>query len=65
MIGYALDGFGIFAELDENGDETSGLDECRGHTDDVRGYHYHVASAGTNEIISSFPGNPGKMRIAR
>lgn len=65
MIGYALDGFGIFAERDDNGNEATELDECRGHTDEVRGYHYHVASAGTNEIISAFRGTPGIMRIAR
>lgn len=64
MIGYALDGFGIYAQLDDQGDEPTDLDECRGHTDETRGYHYHVGSAGTNEIISSFRGTPGLMRIA-
>lgn len=62
MIGYALDGFGLFALLDEDGKEPIDLDECRGHSDDVRGYHYHVGPVGDNEIISAFRGTPGTAR---
>lgn len=56
MIGYALDGYGIYAELDPEGNEASGLDECRGHYDDTRGYHYHVMPLANNEFFDCFYG---------
>ena len=56
LIGYAMDGYPIFAMLDEEGEEAGELDECRGQTDDVRGYHYHAASAGENMFIGCFRG---------
>jgi len=56
LIGYALDGFGIYAMLDEDGNESTDLDVCRGHTDDIRGYHYHSAGPGENAFIGCFSG---------
>lgn len=56
MIGYALDGHGIYAELDANGNAATDLDECRGHSDEIRGYHYHVMSISNNEFIDCFYG---------
>ncbi|MFT2090769.1 YHYH protein [Paraglaciecola sp. 2405UD69-4] len=56
MIGYAMDGFAIYGMLDENGDEPTDLDDCRGQTDDVRGYHYHSAGPGENTFIGCFSG---------
>ncbi|MEP1868922.1 MAG: YHYH protein [Paraglaciecola sp.] len=56
MIGYAMDGFAIYGMLDENGDEATDLDSCRGQTDDVRGYHYHSAGPGENTFIGCFSG---------
>lgn len=56
MIGYAMDGYGLYAQLDLEGNEPQDLDECRGHYDDIRGYHYHVDAAGNNNIISCFSG---------
>ncbi|MBZ0269192.1 YHYH protein, partial [bacterium] len=56
MIGYAMDGYAMFARLDAEGNEAIDLDECRGHVDDVRGYHYHVADAGTNSFLGCFRG---------
>lgn len=56
LIGYAMDGFGIYAELDEDGNPPQGLDECRGQFDDIRGYHYHVDNAGANNFINCFNG---------
>ncbi|MDO6806529.1 hypothetical protein Q4595_28990, partial [Wenyingzhuangia sp. 1_MG-2023] len=53
---YAMDGFVIYSMLDEEGNEASDLDECRGHTDDVRGYHYHSAGPGENAFIGCFTG---------
>ncbi|QCB45974.1 YHYH protein [Hydrogenophaga sp. PAMC20947] len=59
LIGYALDGFGIFALNDTAGSEATDLDTCRGHTDSTRGYHYHVASPGENMHIGCFKGEQG------
>ncbi|MEM8997813.1 MAG: YHYH protein [Acidobacteriota bacterium] len=51
LVGYALDGFGIFGWRDENGDVVSNadLDECHGHFGEVlwdgelvEMYHYHA-----------------------
>ncbi len=56
MIGYALDGFGIYANTDANGNEYSDLDAARGHEDKVRGYHYHVDKAGNNNFIDGLRG---------
>lgn len=56
MIGYAVDGYGLYAQLDANGNEPTDLDECRGHTDETRGYHYHVAAPGTNNFIDCLNG---------
>lgn len=55
-FGYALDGYAIHSMLDENGAEESDLDTCRGHTDDLRGYHYHSAGPGENLFIGCFSG---------
>ncbi|MDA7746156.1 YHYH protein [Psychromonas sp.] len=59
-FGYALDGYAIHTMLDENGDEESDLDTCRGHTDDERGYHYHSAGAGENLFIGCFTGETAR-----
>lgn len=59
MIGYALDGFPMYARLDANGEESGDLDQCRGEYDEVRGYHYHVADAGSNSFINCFQGEHG------
>ena len=59
LIGYALDGYGIFALADSTGAEPAGLDSCRGHSDSTHGYHYHAASAGENAFIGCFKGQQG------
>jgi len=59
MIGYAIDGFGIFAHLNENKKTSADLDECGGHSDDTRGYHYHAGTAGDNQIIKCLHGEAG------
>jgi len=53
---YAMDGFLIYGMLDSEGNEPTDLDECRGHSDDIRGYHYHTAGAGENAFIGCFRG---------
>jgi hypothetical protein len=56
MMGYALDGYGIFGMLDEDGEEPTDLDSCRGHIDETRGYHYHAADVSENMFIGCFRG---------
>ena len=56
MIGYALDGFALFANTADDGTEYTDLDASRGHTDAVRGYHYHVDKAGNNNFINGLNG---------
>jgi len=56
MIGYALDGFGIYERLSVSGAEYTDLDASRGHYDITRGYHYHVDKAGSNNFINSLAG---------
>jgi hypothetical protein len=56
MIGYALDGFGIYERLSTTGTEYTDLDASRGHSDSTRGYHYHVDKAGANNFINSLAG---------
>jgi len=56
LIGYASDGYGIYAMKDAKGKAAEGLDECRGQTDDVRGYHYHAASPSENGFITCLHG---------
>ena len=62
LLGYAMDGFGIYGMVDGDGSEPSDLDECRGHSDDARGYHYHVASAGENMFIGCLHGEAGSAQ---
>ena len=56
MIGYAMDGYPIYAHLNAQGEVSTDLDECGGTSDDVRGYHYHAQAAGTNQIIGCYMG---------
>lgn len=63
MIGYALDGFPIYAHFDADGKAPEGLDECGGHKDETRGYHYHVGAPGSNQIIKAFRGTPGTATV--
>lgn len=57
-FGYALDGFLIYSntEVALGGDDDSDLDSCRGHSDDIRGYHYHAAGTGENMFIGCYSG---------
>lgn len=63
MLGYAIDGFGIYALLDKENNEPTNLDECGGHIDEIRGYHYHVGEAGGNQIIKCLHGIPGTVKV--
>ena len=44
LVGYAFDGYAIYGLNDTGGSPPTDLDECGGHTDSVRGYHYHFQS---------------------
>lgn len=61
MIGYALDGYAIYAKIDKSSTKTSGLDECGGETDEVRGYHYHASAPGNNQIFGCYMGEKGSF----
>ena len=63
MIGYAIDGFGIYALSDTNENKPNDLDECGGHFDEVRGYHYHASEPGENQVIKCLHGLPGYTEI--
>jgi hypothetical protein len=66
LVGYALDGFGIFSPYDSNGKEltSAGLDECHGTTSAIQWdgqtvlmYHY-VLTRDFPYSISCFRGTP-------
>jgi len=63
LIGYAIDGFGIYALLDKTGHGPSDLDDCGGHADEERGYHYHAGAPGENQIIKCLHGVPGNISV--
>ena len=52
LIWLALDWFEIY----EYNESLSDLDDCGGHTDDVRWYHYHLASPWLNQQLWCFSG---------
>lgn len=56
MIGYAMDGYGLYENKDASGNEYTDLDASRGHYDETRGYHYHVDKAGNNNFINGLRG---------
>lgn len=64
LIGYALDGFGIYGNKDVEGKESIGLDQCRGHEDVIRGYHYHAGVPGSNQILGCLSGQVGSMVVS-
>jgi hypothetical protein len=55
MLGYAFDGFAIYGPQDVDGEPPDDLDECNGHTDEDRGYHYHV-TAKSPYILGAYRG---------
>lgn len=59
MIGYALDGYAIYAKSDKTTITSEGVDQCGGETDAIRGYHYHASAPGENKIFGCFMGEKG------
>lgn len=64
LLGYALDGYGIYALANAKGERPTDLDKCRGHEDSTRGYHYHAGDAGSNQIIGCLSGQVGSMKVS-
>ncbi|MBX7218767.1 MAG: YHYH protein [Blastocatellia bacterium] len=64
VIGFAFDGFPIYGPYESKGvmardlKGESALDECNGHTDTVRGYHYHVTPNKFPFILGAYRGTP-------
>ncbi len=56
LIGYAMDGYGIYGPVEADSEVAIGLDECNGHQDTTRGYHYHAASPELNQHVACFRG---------
>lgn len=63
MLGYAIDGFGIYALLDENKNQPIYLDDCGGHKDSILGYHYHAGEPGGNQVIKCLHGISGNAIV--
>ncbi len=69
VIGFAFDGFPIYGPYESEGlmakdavgEQT--LDACNGHTDSVRGYHYHVTPGRFPYIIGGYAGVPDSANI--
>ena len=55
LVGYAFDGYGIYGPRGDEGKPPTDLDECNGHSDSARGYHYH-ATAGYPYIVGAYRG---------
>ncbi len=64
VLGFAFDGFPIYGPFeskdtmarDLKGDNA--LDVCNGHSDPIRGYHYHVTPGRFPYIIGGYHGKP-------
>ncbi len=59
MLGYALDGYVLYDQLDADGSQPADLDACSGHAVSGLGYHYHVNDPGKNQIIGCFKAEQG------
>lgn len=64
IIGYAFDGFPIYGPQDKDGKPPTDLDGCNGHSDSVRGYHYHV-TAKFPYILGAYRGVVERSNIER
>ncbi|MBC8309914.1 MAG: YHYH protein [Planctomycetes bacterium] len=59
VVGYSFDGYPIFGPyesegIDAHSDLGNPLDDCHGHSDPIRGYHYHT-SLPYSEDPNGFP----------
>ena len=62
IIGFAFDGFPIYGPYESDGvmamklEGGQALDACNGHTDEKRGYHYHVTPGRFPYILGGYAG---------
>ncbi|WP_010586622.1 YHYH protein [Schlesneria paludicola] len=64
VIGFAFDGFPVYGPYESAGvlakdldaDSGKGLDVCNGHSDEIRGYHYHVTPGRFPYILGGYSG---------
>ena len=62
IIGFAFDGFPIYGPFEESGlmakdiHGENALDVCNGHSDRIRGYHYHVTPGRFPYILGGYAG---------
>ena len=69
VIGFAFDGFPVYGPYEADdvmakdlaGDKA--LDVCNGHSDNVRGYHYHVTPGRFPYVIGGYAGVPDPANI--
>lgn len=57
LIGYAFDGFALYGPNGTDGKLPTDLDECNGHEDSERGYHYHVTEK-FPYLVGAYRGTP-------
>jgi hypothetical protein len=62
IIGFAWDGFPLYGPYESDGkmakdlDSKNALDACNGHSDEERGYHYHVTPGRFPYILGGYAG---------
>ena len=73
VIGFAFDGFPVYGPYEDDGimakdlTKERSLDVCNGHSDAVRGYHYHVTPGRFPYVIGGYAGvpDPANLRSRR
>jgi len=64
LFAFAFDGYPVYGPEETKGKAPTDLDECNGHEDYVRGYHYH-ATATEPYLIGKYRGEPDQRNLAR
>jgi hypothetical protein len=64
LFGFAFDGFAIYGPEETKGKPPTDLDECNGHEDAIRGYHYH-ATKDEPYLIGKYRGTPDPRNLER
>jgi hypothetical protein len=64
LLGLMFDGFALYGPNGQNGKPPTDLDDCNGHEDAARGYHYHVTEK-FPYLIGAYRGTPDPSSIDR
>ncbi len=64
LLGLMFDGFALYGPNGDGGKPPTDLDDCNGHEDKERGYHYH-ATEKFPYLIASYRGTPTASNIDR